>query len=1181
MDIDNRTLSSTSWLDRPITAYLPRVTVEMLVVGLILLLAVVSRFAIMGERVMSHDEVNHVVPSYDLFMGRGYRHDPVTHGPLQFHLLALSYFLFGDNDVSARIPATLFSIATVAAVMFLFRRYLGRAGSIIAGVLFLISPYMLFYGRYTRNEAFVALWGVLTLYAVFRYLDKGRASSLFLLAAVTSLHFTTKETVYIYTAQLLLFLAVIFLESVSRDKHARRSERNRFIIFTTIAIILILLSIGVAGYAASTVPKGEPAGDNQPAQPLPTENPGLLAGVPTWEVALILGGVVGALLSGLAAIFFLIRALGWNGIRRHRSFDLLILVGTLILPQLTAFPVNIVGWDPLDYTNTGMLRTGIFLVALVAISVAIGLWWRPRVWLLSAALFYTIFIVFYTTFFTNGRGFWTGIIGGLGYWLSQQEVQRGSQPLYYYALLQVPIYEYLGALGTLLALYFGIRHRRFTTLPGMDPARQPEDLALEGESEGEERLLVEPALSEGIQEPVLISDEPAYEDGEEAVPAVDEMDDPNPRRLPVLSMLLFWSVTALLAYSVAGEKMPWLTVHIALPLLLAAGWGIGFLVDRIPWKQVFNRRGLIALLLIPVFLTSAAAVLGGLLGTQPPFQGNTLEQLEATNNFLLGLVMLAATAGGIVWLLREFSAGNILRLVTVTFFALMAVLTARTAYFANYVNYDTALEYLVYAHAARGPKDILEQVEEISLRTTGGKDISVAYDADALYPYWWYFRDYPNKRWFTDNPTRDLRDSPVIIASEKNYGKLDSITKDNFVYTEYMRLWWPNQDYYNLNWERIAYAIGNREMRAAIFDIWLNRDYTAYSRITNNDTFKLNTWQPSSRFRMYIRKDVVAQIWNYGASPALPVVESTDPYLEKSIDLLPDQSFGIPGSEPGQFQRPRGLHVAADGTLYVADSGNHRVQHLNPDGSMINAWGTFADVAQGNAPGGSFNEPWDIAIGPDGSVYVSDTWNHRVQKFTAAGQFVTMWGYFGQGENPDAFWGPRGLAVDPASGNVYVMDTGNKRVVIFDADGNYIAQFGTAGMDPGQFDEPVGVALDAQGNVYVTDTWNQRIQVFQPDATGTNYFPLRNWEVNAWLGQSLDNKPFIAVDNDGNVFVNDPEGYRILQFDNNGVFVRAWGDYSAGPDGFGLASGVAVDNEGHVWASDAGNMRILRFTLPE
>ena len=79
----------------------------------------------------------------------------------------------------------------------------------------------------------------------------------------------------------------------------------------------------------------------------------------------------------------------------------------------------------------------------------------------------------------------------------------------------------------------------------------------------------------------------------------------------------------------------------------------------------------------------------------------------------------------------------------------------------------------MYAHAARGPKDILEQVEEISQRITGGKNIKVAYDNDGLYPYWWYFRDYPNHLWYTDKPTRELQDYPLIISSDSTAGKME------------------------------------------------------------------------------------------------------------------------------------------------------------------------------------------------------------------------------------------------------------------------------------------------------------------------------------------------------------------------------------------------------------------------
>jgi len=106
-----------SWLDKPIVSLLPKIKVEHGIIALILILAVISRFTNLGARVMAHDEVNHVIPSYDLYQGRGYVHSPVTHGPLQFHLIAATYFMFGDSDFTSRIPHALFGVASIAFVI--------------------------------------------------------------------------------------------------------------------------------------------------------------------------------------------------------------------------------------------------------------------------------------------------------------------------------------------------------------------------------------------------------------------------------------------------------------------------------------------------------------------------------------------------------------------------------------------------------------------------------------------------------------------------------------------------------------------------------------------------------------------------------------------------------------------------------------------------------------------------------------------------------------------------------------------------------------------------------------------------------------------------------------------------------------------------------------------------------
>jgi DNA-binding beta-propeller fold protein YncE len=397
-------------------------------------------------------------------------------------------------------------------------------------------------------------------------------------------------------------------------------------------------------------------------------------------------------------------------------------------------------------------------------------------------------------------------------------------------------------------------------------------------------------------------------------------------------------------------------------------------------------------------------------------------------------------------------------------------------------------------------------------------------------------------------------------------------------------MWWPNQDYFNLDKTRVLNAITNPQIREGIFDVWFNRDYTAYAQAIGSTSMTLTTWQPADQMRLYVRKDVAAKIWNYGVGPvAAPV--TVDPYEAGTVMIQADKIFGAELYPPLGLNAPRAIAAGPDEDIYVADSRNHRILHIAADGSLLQEWGTFADNASGTAPIGTFNEPWGVAVGPDGSVYVADTWNHRVQKFTAEGKPVITWGQYGQPFPDDttsqsSFWGPRGIAVDP-QGHVFVADTGNKRIAVFDEEGNFLTQFGTAGLDPGQFDEPVGVAVAEDGTVYVTDTWNQRVQSFIPNEDGSQYFPLNQWDVNAWFGQSLENKPFLAVSPDKHVFITDPEGYRVIEFTENGEFVRTWGDFGSGPDQIGLAAGVAVDPAGFVWVTDAVNNRILRYTLPQ
>lgn len=1098
------TQETTPWLDRPVFPNLT-LTWEGLIFGLILMAAVLSRFYNVGARVISHDETSHVYYAWRLFKGWGYSHDPITHGPLQFHALALTYFIFGASDFTARIPTILAGIATIA-FLWKYKRYLGRWGTLAASLMALISPFMLYYSRYVRNEAYVALFGVVTLWSILRYLETESPKFLYWLTAATVLHFTAKETAFIYTAQAMILLGLIFISRVTNREWKLPHLRNLFISSLVLGALLLVM-----GFVVQTATPGLPEGE-EAASPMPLGT----------MLSLGLG-----LLSFLFALYIVIRGYTWEKLKVLPSFSAMLLLGTLVLPQLAPFPVRLIGWNPLDYSEAGMLRTGGVIILLTLIAAGIGYAWNLRLWLTCMAIFYIPFTVLYTTVFTNGTGFFTGLVGSLGYWIEQQEVERGSQPWYYYWLIQIPIYEYLPALGSIGTLIgTGIRRVKMQFQP-----RTLEDVHQEEEHRETENS-----------------------------------------QAPVFAVLAFWVLSSLIAYPIAGEKMPWLTVHITWPMILLSGWGFQKLVEQFNAEHFRANKGWMVAGLSLLFLISFSGTLGTLLSPDLPFQGQQLNQLRQTGTFLTTLIFSAGVGIILFRQLKDWPVKQFLLAGLFTFLLIAILLTTHTSVQASYINYDSPEEYLVYAHSARGVKVALNQIEEVSRRISDGLAMKVAFDNETTYPYWWYLRDYANQNYYGENPTREQRDAPAILVGNENYSKIEPVVGNAYYQFEYNRIVWPNQDYYNLTWERIWNAIKDPAMREAIFQIWLNRDYTKYANLKNKE-MSLANWSPADEMRLYIRKDVAAKVWNYGPVDQDISELTADPYEGKEKKLAADLVIQQPS-----LNLPRNVATAPDGTIYILDTGNHRVLHLSQEGDVLHTWGSFSGTENEFPPTGTFNEPWGIDIGPEGNVYVADTWNHRIQKFTAQGEFLTTWGQFGQRETPDAFWGPRDVAVDE-KGHVYVTDTGNKRIAIFDENGGFVDDFGEAGLGKGQFDEPVGLALDNNGNLYVADTWNQRVQVFAPDDDGVASIYKSGWDIAGWYGQSLNNKPYLSVAG-GEVFVSDPEGSRILVFNTEGEIQYYWGTFGTGNNQFSLPTGLDANPETGLWVSDTKNNRIMHFNPP-
>ncbi len=814
----------------------------------------------------------------------------------------------------------------------------------------------------------------------------------------------------------------------------------------------------------------------------------------------------GFVLGGFLVLYFIAQVLrGRRPLTRLAVFDLLVLLGTLALPLTAPVVLKALKFNPIDYSAEGLVRIRAVLLVLFLPSAVVGLWWKRRVWLGAAALFYGILLVFHTGFLTNARGVESGLVGSLGYWLSQQQVARGGQPWYYYFFI-LTVYEFLPVLLTLAAtVYYLVRGLSRSRSARQKPAGSPDHAST------------------------------------------------------FVAFLIFWVAVNTVVFTWSGEKMPWQTQHLVLPLCLTGGWLLGQFWDRTSWSDLLKGGLWPALMLLPLGLLALAVLVATTLGRVRPFSGMELDQLRMTLRWFVALAVLIIVFGLLRQFARRLHALDWARIVVVLLVGVLALITVRATWMVCFINQSYVTEFLGFAHGTPDTAMVRDELQRMTERFTGGA-LRIAYDNESQQPFFWYLRDWPNVSFYTASsglPT----DAHIVLMGTDTESKLRSQVAGKYTRREYRLIWWPDEAVYrNMTPSKLWKDLQDPARRKYWWDILWWRKYPQSP----------TAWPLVSKFAMYVRKDVPGQIWTAGeGSEGAPIALPVDEYDQKRVQVTAVAQWGSLGSGPGQLSNPKGLDVDGQGHVYVVDTFNHRIQVFDGQGAFVRQWG-----GQGNGAG-QFQEPWGIAVDAEGISYVADTWNHRIEQFDAQGSFLAQWGSFGDtgGALGDPFmlYGPRDVAIAP-DGNILVSDTGNKRIVKFTPEGQFVQQWGGLGSLEGQFSEPVGVAVGADGQAYVADTWNQRVQRF-----GSGMIYAGQWPVVGWESLLPANKPYLAVDSLGNVYVTAPEYHWIARYSPTGQLLSVWGAYGTALAGLNMPSAIALDRDDNLYVVDSGNNRVLKY----
>lgn len=545
------------------------------------------------------------------------------------------------------------------------------------------------------------------------------------------------------------------------------------------------------------------------------------------------------------------------------------------------------------------------------------------------------------------------------------------------------------------------------------------------------------------------------------------------------TFLVWWAVLTFAMYTWAGEKMPWLTLHLALPMLILAGLFLGWVwTTRDLWPRLVTGAVFIILLAVEIHSSFALNFVDGANPTEMLIYVQSAQDVKNVSNEIMHMPEWPNVTVG----LDNSDVGG--------------------WPFSWYLRDDTQVtETATFNGPTCGGKycDVLLMLSPTY--DTYGPKLTSKYVVQQYRWNWWFPEDYMT--WFPQH-------WGAFFSGHTNISNLLGTR------TDWHNIW---------NWFVYRKPFGDRGAR--LLYVLVRRDLVPGAKYFKSPTGATTPPAPSESNARSLPYAVAAQSTG-GKTPlygprGIASDKSGNLYVADALNhriAVYDKNgkfvraWGSGGTAPGQFSSndsPLGVAVAPNGEVYVADTWNQRIQMFSKTGKFIRQWGSGKI---GTGPG-LFYGPRSVAISPTGYVFVADTGNRRIQIFTSRGKYVSDFGVSGSGKGQ--FDEPSSVAFDP-QGNVYVADFWNQRIEVFNSLGTYVRSWSVPDWTPQTYDEPYLTIDPASGHVLATDPQQHRVLVFTE--TGAS--------VGAITAPNLSLPIGVAVGPGSRIAVSDSEANKLI-----------------------------------------------------